>query len=123
MTAPRLRTPQWSTSTSDPCVLDPHEHADIVTSLVKRAAQHAPRGEIDRVISDMLAPILADVWRAGHRHGRAEAQAKLADVVRERVARAVAGIAIEPGPCPHCAARGCDACAQTGNWQERFRTR
>lgn len=97
------------------CGID--DRAQQYTDLVKHAAQNGGAEAVRVAIKRMLAA----TFRAGHALGKAEAEHALREVVSERVRAAIAGIAIEPAKCPHCAGLGCDECGDTGKYRESMR--
>lgn len=63
---------------------------------------------------EALTSIALNAYRAGHREGESAYAAVMAQIMRDRVARAVASIVVAPAVCPHCAGRGCDECGDSG---------
>ena len=97
---------------------------------LRTAAEHA-QGVIESVAAETrrtrasakpaahVEPALLAAYEAGVREGESRTLARLGSIMRERVARAVASIVVDPAPCPHCAARGCDECGDSGKRRER----
>lgn len=98
-------------------VLDLDTHTEIGTGVLKHAVQNG--GE--KAFAAKLRELLARTFRAGHRAGMAQREHEIAEVVRDRVARAIDGIRVEAAKCPHCSGLGCGECGDTGKYRESMR--
>lgn len=101
-------------------------HAESLAASCRRSV--ALRTKSDQSVESVIAPLievaLREAFDAGTRFGQSEAEAKLEDVLRARVERAIAGLATEPARCPHCHGGrtdygSCEPCNGTGKRQPR----
>lgn len=101
-------------------VFSVHEHARACAHVCAEAVRNGRRDvEPEKHIEPVIEERLTTAFEAGVRQGRAELQAELESIIRERVRKAVEGIGLEPAKCPHCIggradAGDCDECRGTG---------
>lgn len=95
-------------------------HAKGTTDAIfERAKELRPSKEgLRRLIAEKLEDALRAAFEAGDREGRTRTEAELEETVKRLVARAVDGIKLEGGRCPHCV-NGCHECNGTGRRPRR----
>lgn len=94
-------------------------HAGGLTGRIVQAVKNRGTASVEEVILDVVLPDLGAAYKAGVREGASQTRAELEEVTRRLVARAIAGIRLDPAGCPHCnAGRNdygtCELCNGTG---------
>ena len=92
------------------------EHAAGAAERVRDAVRAPGRDRTAlEATADAIEIALRAAFDAGVREGESRKHFALESLIRAQVERALRGVGFVPAPCPHCAMRGCDYCAQTGN--------
>ncbi|MEQ8721005.1 MAG: hypothetical protein RID81_06990 [Sandaracinaceae bacterium] len=100
-------------------VLTLDRHASDVADRLCEAVSRRGGRTVEAVLAEALEEPLRRAYEAGEREGRSAAESGLAESVRRLTVRAVEGIVLEGGRCPHCDGGRtdygeCEECQGTG---------